>query len=156
MKRIASVQILIAALITVSACSGADQAVKAAPVIAADAKNVEQTITNLEQEWVAAILAKDAATIDRLLADGFVGTTDDQRYYKADAIEDVRTGEHMVLTLDNIQVRVYGDTAIAIMDQEEQSRHAVKDFSGHYLFTNIWVKQNGQWRVVGSHGSRVR
>jgi hypothetical protein len=42
------------------------------------------------------------------------------------------------------------------MDQSEKSRHGSDDFSGHYLFTNVWVKRNGQWQAVASHGSRLR
>src|SRR6516225_6933723 len=51
-------------------------------------------------------------TINRLLADDFSGTTDDQIYSKADAIEDVKSGTHESLDLDNIKVRLFGDTAV--------------------------------------------
>jgi ketosteroid isomerase-like protein len=117
---------------------------------------VEETITNLEQKWVAAILAKDTATIDQLLADDFVGTTNDRRYVKKQAVEDVVDGTHELLRLDDVQVRVYGDTAIVDIDQTEKSHHGTDDFSGTYLFTNVWVKRNGEWRAVASHGSRIR
>ena len=55
-----------------------------------------------------------------------------------------------------MQVRVYGDTAIVDVDQTEKSRHGDDDFSGSYLFTNVWVNRDGQWQAVASHGSRVR
>ena len=128
----------------------------AAATTGAATAQVEETITNLENEWVAAILAKDAATIDRLLADDFVGTTNDRRYVKKEAIEDVKEGIHEVLKLDDVQIRVYGDTAIVDVDQTEKSRHGTDDFSGSYMFTNVWVNRNGEWRAVASHGSRVR
>jgi ketosteroid isomerase-like protein len=131
---------------------------KAAPAIspAANSDDTKQVITRLEREWVAAILAKDTAMIDRLLADDFVGTTNDQKYFKDDAIEDVQTGMHESLELNNIDIRVFGNTAIATMSQDEKSRHVKEDFSGKYLFTNVWVKTDGQWRAVASHGSRIR
>jgi ketosteroid isomerase-like protein len=131
---------------------------KAAPAIspAANSDDTKQVITRLEREWVAAILAKDTAMIDRLLADDFVGTTNDQKYFKDDAIEDVQTGMHESLELNNIDIRVFGNTAIATMNQDEKSRHVKEDFSGKYLFTNVWVKTDGQWRAVASHGSRIR
>lgn len=117
---------------------------------------VEQAITKLEEQWVAAIIAKDEQTIDRLLADDFVGTTNDRRYIKRDALEDVQEGTHELLRLDDVQIRVYGDTAIVDVDQTEKSRHGDEDFSGSYMFTNVWVKRDGEWRAVASHGSRVR
>ena len=36
---------------------------------------VESTITQLEREWVAAIVKKDPETIDKLMAEDFVGTS---------------------------------------------------------------------------------
>lgn len=121
-----------------------------------EASDVEAALAALEREWVNAIVAGDTATIDRLLADDFVGTTNDRRYVKADAITDVRTGTHEALTIDDINIRVYGDAAVVEIDQTEKSRHGDEDFSGSYLFTNVWVRQDGQWRAVASHGSRVR
>jgi ketosteroid isomerase-like protein len=127
-----------------------------APVATAGSADVESTITKLEEQWVAAILAKDTATIDRLLSDDFVGTTDDRRYAKQQAIDDVKEGTHESLRLDDLQVRVFGDTAIVDVDQTEKSRHGDEDFSGTYMFTNVWVKRNGEWQAVASHGSRIR
>ena len=150
----------LASLVAVSGCAREESAAPPGDAAVAtsgtDAGAVEQEIVKLEHEWVAAIQAKDTATIDRLLADDFVGTTNNRRYIKRDAIEDVREGEHETLVLDDVQVRLYGDTAIVDIDQVEKSRHGGDDFSGTYLFTNTWVKQGGSWKAVASHGSRVR
>ena len=73
------------------------------------------------------------------------------------AIDDVRTGTHEKLDLSNIVVRVYGDAAVATMDQTEKSRHGGEDFSGDYLFTDVWVKQGGQcvrWRLTARESGR--
>jgi hypothetical protein len=142
----------------IASCSSSNTApnVSNTPALSAGAESTDQAITNLENQWVGAIVKKDTATIDRLLADDFSGTTDDQIYSKADAIEDVRTGTHESLELDNMKVRLFGDTAVVTMGQTEKSRHGDKDFSGHYLFTDVWARKNGQWIAVASHGSRVR
>jgi ketosteroid isomerase-like protein len=128
----------------------------AAPPTIGPTAHVEDTIRTLEEKWVAAIVAKDTATVERLLADDFVGTTNDRRYVKKQAVEDVVEGTHELLRLDDLQIRVYGDTAIVDVDQTEKSRHGADDFSGTYLFTNVWVNRNGEWRAVASHGSRIR
>jgi ketosteroid isomerase-like protein len=134
------------------AAAGTAQAISApAPDNAAPAQ-----LEKLERDWIAAIVAKDTATLERLLADDFAGTTNEQRYSKADAIEDVKTGTHESLQLEDVEVRVFGDTAVATMVQNEKSRHDNEDFSGRYFFTNVWVKRNGEWRAVASHGSRAR
>jgi ketosteroid isomerase-like protein len=157
MRKTAFVLVVISAFLA-AACAGSPQESKAAPAIfpAANAEDTPQVITQLEHEWVAAILAKDTATIDRLLAADFIGTTNNQKYFKDDAIEDVRTGTHESLELNDIDVRVFGNVAIATMSQDEKSKHAKEDFSGKYLFTNVWVKTDSQWHAVASHGSRIR
>ena len=144
-------------LFTVS-CSGGSSppSPSPGPSVSAAAEDTTKAITDLENEWVTAIVKKDTGTINRLLADDFSGTTDDQIYSKADAIEDVKSGTHESLDLDNIKVRLFGDTAVVTMGQNEKSRHGNTDFSGHYLFTDVWAKKNGQWFAVASHGSRVR
>jgi ketosteroid isomerase-like protein len=158
MKKTAFVLLVIVSAFMGAACAGPPEASNAAPVVspASNAGDTQQMITRLEREWVAAILAKDTAAIERLLADDFVGTTNDQKYFKEDAVADVKTGTHESLELNDIEVRVFGDTAIATMSQNEKSRHEKEDFSGKYLFTNVWVKTGGEWRAVASHGSRVR
>src|SRR5690242_20460437 len=62
--------------------------------VSAAAEDTTKLITDLENEWVTAIVKKDTATINRLLADDFSGTTDDQIYSKTDAVEDVKSGTH--------------------------------------------------------------
>jgi ketosteroid isomerase-like protein len=48
-----------------------------------------------------------------------------------------------------------GDVAVAFASQQEKSRYGSADhLSGHYHYTNVWLKKDGRWQVVSSHGSR--
>ena len=128
-----------------------------APALARDSKSVEDTIAQLERTWVTAIVNKDIATIDRLMANDFKGTSPTAHTYsKKMAIADLKSGTYSVtkMDLDEISVAVYGNTAVAFTTQEEKSTYDGKDFSGYYYFTDVWVKNNGRWQVVASHGSR--
>jgi hypothetical protein len=125
--------------------------------VAADNKAVEQTIAKLERAWVSAIVDKDLGMLDELLAPEFTGTgANGVTFSKGIAIADLKSGSYVVdkMSLDEISVNVFGDTAVAFTSQEEKSRYGDKDFSGHYHFTNVWVKRNGNWQAVASHGSR--
>ena len=130
------------------------------PVVAADSlhlKNVTDTITDLERSWVAAIVAKDTSTLNRLLADEFSGTSPNgYTYTKEMAIRDIKSGAYVVdrMDLDEISVNVYGNTAVAFSTQREKSKSGGEDLSGYYAYTDVWVKKNGRWQVVASHGSR--
>jgi hypothetical protein len=58
------------------------------------------------------------------------------------------------MALDEVSVKLYRDNAVAFTSQNEKSRYQGKDISGHYYFTDVWVKKGGSWQVVASHGSR--
>ena len=135
---------------------------KAEPAAAAvatpeSAEDVEAVITGLEKEWAAAIVKKDASALERLLADGFAGTSPTAHTYtKSDAINDLKSSTYAVtaMDLDEVSVNVYGTTAVAFTSQEEKSTYEGRNTSGHYHFTDVWVKNNGKWQAVASHGSR--
>jgi ketosteroid isomerase-like protein len=120
-------------------------------------QSVEATITQLERNWAAAIVNRDMGALERLLAKEFNGTSPNAHTYSREmAIADVKSGIYAVdkMNLDEISVNVFGNTAVAFTSQEEKSRYGNEDFSGHYHYTDTWVKRNGGWQVVASHGSR--
>jgi hypothetical protein len=51
-------------------------------------------------------------------------------------------------------VNAYRDVAITFTSRQEKSSYNGKDVSGHYHFTDVWVKKDGRWQVVSSHGTR--
>ena len=129
---------------------------ESAPAVAESSENVETTIVALEKEWTSAIVKKDAETLKRLLADDFNGTSPTAHTYsKESAIEDLQKGAYDVasMDLDEVSVNVYGNVAIAFASQEEKSKYDGKDISGHYHYTDVWVKRDGLWQAVASHGS---
>ena len=102
-------------------------------------------------------MKKDAAALGRLLADDFNGTSPTAHTFtKTVAIEELIAGKYAVasMVLDEISVNVYGDVAVAFTSQKESSKYGSTDTSGHYHFTDVWVKKGGRWQVVASHGSR--
>jgi len=162
MKRILLVMVVVVAVFGVWSCSGTREtnALPASPVVsaaAASAEDVEGVITQLERDWAAAIVKKDVAALDRFLADDFNGTSPTAHTFpKLTAIEDLKSGKYAVaaMDLDEISVNVYGNTAVSFTSQQEKSKYAGKDTSGHYHFTDVWIKKDGRWQVVASHGSR--
>lgn len=142
----------------IGSCAPAESTTSEAPAAPTESDaDVEATILGLEQQWVDAIVNKDTAALDRLLADDFVGTSPTGFYYYKDtAIDDLAQGTLDVtsMDLDEASVNVYGDTAVTFTSQEEVSTYAGEDTSGHYRYTNVWIRRDGEWHVVASHGSR--
>ena len=137
----------------------APAAAPAAAAVATSGEHVQGTIGDLERQWVAAIVNKDGAALDRLLADDFSGTSPTAHLYtKGMAVDDLSEGTYVVeaMELDEISVNVYGNTAVAFASQDETSRYGGKDTSGHYHYTNVWVNKDGRWQAVASHGTRYQ
>ena len=134
-----------------------DTASSPAVTVGTDNEDVEATIAQLERDWVTAIFKKDAAALDRLLAKEFAGVSPTAHFYNKDmAIEDLVKGTYAVelMNLDDVSVNAYGDMAVAFASQEEKSRYAGADVSGHYHYTNVWAFRDGRWQAVASHGTR--
>lgn len=163
MKQIISIALLVVAALSFSSCAPAEptatsSATTAATTAASPAENVEQVITQLEREWAEAGVKADAAALDRLIASDWSLTSwDGQTQTKAQILEEIKAGAYKQesVNLDNIKVRTFGDVAVVTLSQTEKSRYKGKDSSGRYLYTDVWVKRNGKWQAVATHGTKV-
>ena len=131
-----------------------------AQAIAAEEKagNDEQIIKQLEQEWADALMKRDQAAIDRITSADWVLTDPKGRLIaKAQAEADLKSGtvKFESIKLDELKVRVYGDTAVVHGLETRKSSYKGKDTSGQYRFTDVFVKRNGRWQAIASHVSRV-
>ena len=80
-------------------------------------RNVEQVIRHLDHERIQAQVGADAAALDRLYADDFIGIgPSGTMRTKAQVIADFTSGDlkFQSITTDDVQVRVYGNTAVEI------------------------------------------
>ena len=129
----------------------------AGPVRATNS-STEEFISFLEDAWVNAIVHKDINVLNHVIADDFGGLSPNgYAYTKDEAISDLQSGSYVVesMTLDNVKVRVYGDTALVTFYQNEKSKFGDEDRSGRYAFTDVWVKRDGLWKAVASQGTPV-
>jgi uncharacterized protein (TIGR02246 family) len=152
-------------VLTASVCSCAtgnesatSSSTPAAVTTPASTENVEQTIRRLENERAQAIVRGDTATLEWIYADDFsnVGSSGAIRN-KAQLIEDNKSGALKLesQTLDNVNVRVYGDAAIVTGLATLKGQDKGRDINGQFRFTRVYVKRNGQWQLVAAHNSRV-
>jgi|SRR5437773_9278320 len=122
------------------------------------AGNDEQIIKQLEQEWADALLKRDQAAIDRIRsADWVLTDTEGALIAKAQADADLKSGtvKFESIKLDELKVRVDGDTAVVHGLETRKSSYKGKDTSGQYRFTDVFVKRNGRWQAVATHVTRV-
>ena len=118
----------------------------------------EQMITKSQKEWATALVNRDFSVIDRVVApewritlpDGTVST-------KAQMDTDMKTGALVIesFRIDDLNVRIDGNTALAFGLETEKSSYKGEDTSGQYRYTDVYVKRDGKWVCVATHMSKV-
>jgi ketosteroid isomerase-like protein len=126
-----------------------------APVPSSSSATDEETIIALERKWAEAIVNRDIAMLDEIIAEDFSGTSwTGDTYSKTKAVNDVEFRVFVAesLNLEDIKVTVFGDTAVVSLIQVEKSKYDNFDCSGRYGYNDVWVKRDGRWRAVSSYG----
>ena len=120
--------------------------------------SVEQELIKLENDWNDAMVKRDVAFLDRILADDFMSGQSDGTYLtKAQFIANVKSGDLLVSTavFDDFKIRVFGDTAVFYCHYIEKSTTKGKDSSIYSQWTDTWVKIAGRWQCVAGNGSKI-
>ena len=145
-------QLPVIALLLVTAALAAQQRSRSR----AQRPRVEQIILTLDTERIQAQIHADAADLARLYADDFIGVGPSGTVRtKPQVIADFTSGalKFQSITTDDVQVRVYGNTAVetglSTMQGQDQGRPVPQETR----FTRVWVKQQGHWRLVANHYS---
>jgi ketosteroid isomerase-like protein len=113
--------------------------------------NVEQQINTLTDQAVQALLKGDTSFFEKYYADDatIIRGRGDQ-YTKAQEIEFFKSGANKFETYDvhERKIHTYGDTAVASMAASAKGSVNGQPFSGDYRISRVWVKRNGNWKLV--------
>ncbi|WPO70540.1 nuclear transport factor 2 family protein [Streptomyces sp. KN37] len=116
----------------------------------------EQPLLDLVREWSAAELAGDCVALGDLLTGDFVGVGP-QGYLRTREQWLARYSSGAVrttsFTVDEVRVRLYGDTAVLIAAQTQRSTNKGDNADGAFRFTLIAVREEGRWLLAGLHVS---
>lgn len=114
----------------------------------------ETEIRELGSRWAEAELNGDTVTLEKLSTDdftlvgpaGFVLTREQW-------LAGFRTGSLVTRSLDwdEVQVRTYGDTAVAIGVRRQEAAYQGRPADGTFRGTHVAIRRDGAWRVVGVH-----
>jgi uncharacterized protein (TIGR02246 family) len=123
------------------------------------AVSVEQELINLENEWGEAVVKRDTASFDRILADDYIGIFDGSVFAatKAQYIEYVKSMKEEMSSFvsDEWKVGVYGDAAVVMARVTVKMRLAGKETTIQSRFTDTWIKRDGRWQCVAGHNSTI-
>lgn len=167
MKRILIIAVLATTTLTFTACATSEKttATSTTAATASPGENVEQVLTQIEQNWATLATKHDKAAslaaFDQDVAEDWSAISWDGQTYaqftRAQAIANIKSdaGQVESVTVDGIKVRANGDTAIVTYYSNEKSKFQGRDTSGRYFNTDVFVKRAGHWQVIAGHASRV-
>ena len=126
---------------------------------ASNATDKEQLI-QIERDLAVAWPKGDKETIDRILAPDWSVTN---------ALGQVQTREQVMrdgfqsgtlkvrsARVDEIEVRLFGNTAVITGHSVSEGLYAGKPFSANLRFTDVFVKRMQRWQAVASHASAIQ
>ena len=121
-------------------------------------RSADQVIRQVDHERIQAQIGADAAALDRIYADDFIGIGPSGTVRtKAQVIADFTSGnlKFQSIITDDVQVRVYGNTAVetgrSTMIGQDKGKAVPRD----NRFTRVWIKQQGRWQLVSNHYSSL-
>jgi ketosteroid isomerase-like protein len=139
-------------------------------VLAADGPPVSQAereIRELEAQFARAVVEGDREFYERVLAEDFTHTSHsgvfktraefmaEDKFGKKDNSGSGRT-RYDAYDVDDLAVRVYGDTAVVTGRTSPRGRTALgQPISGQYRYLRVWVKRQGRWQAVAFEGTRI-
>jgi ketosteroid isomerase-like protein len=115
-----------------------------------------QAILDLGRRWAAAEQRGDTDTLDGLVTGdftligpfGFILT-------RQQWLDRYRGGDLVTSRLEwlDVEVREYGDTAVAVGVHAQQAAYRGQANDGRFRATHIAVRQEGEWKLAGIHMS---
>jgi len=117
-----------------------------------------QELLRLERGFGEAITRGDSAALDSLMADDFVGINPLCRVLpKKQVLAEIASPDYELESLVNedINIRLFGDVAVATARGTAKGRYKGQDAGGQFLYTRVWARRNGVWRAVAAHATNL-
>ena len=121
--------------------------------IMGDHSQGEQALMKIQHEWAEARVKGDSSYTRRIEADDCTIVWPDGRIVNKRQDLQTMVGD-IVFTefkIDDHRVRLYGDTGIVVGEGVIKAHKGKQDLlGGKFVWTDTFVKQGGQWKVVAS------
>lgn len=124
-------------------------------------KNQSQLIAKLTEQadrWDKAIVRKDRAAIEANMAADFrqidgAGNVETKQPF----VDDLVSPDLVIdpYTVEDFDVRLYGDTALLAGRTRMTGRYQGKPFTSHYRYIDIYVRRDGEWKIVSVQISKI-
>lgn len=114
-------------------------------------QSAQATLKRQAEQWDQAIIRKDRQGIEKNIASDFMQIGSDGKVAGKSAFVTALMDERLTISpysVQNFQIRIYGDTALLTGTTDMRGHWDGKPFSSHYRYTDVYIRENGKWRVV--------
>jgi ketosteroid isomerase-like protein len=118
-----------------------------------DHSHDEQALIRIQQDWAEARVKGDSSYTRRLEVDDCTIVWPDGTVVNKQKDLQTMTGDIVFreFKIDDLQVRVYGETAIVVGQGKISAQKGGQNLlSGKFVWTDTFVKRSGEWKVVAS------
>jgi hypothetical protein len=120
-----------------------------AQISALQSSTEEQAVSQLERELAKAYIQGDAKTLERILADELIDTSDGLVLNKQYHLKYLNPRNGLTAEFSNMNVRVYGNAAV-VTGVEVLFQTANKDNAIYYRFTDTFLKREVGWQLIAT------
>jgi len=131
---------------------------------AASDGNTAQALIQIERDWINAMLNRDTAKLEQILAPNFRHTDPDgNQFTRMQTTDELKSGalKFDAFELNEINVQFYQDAAVVFGTYTYRGNYQGHAFDEHVRCTDFFVKQpgqdgqNGRWIAAASQASRL-
>jgi ketosteroid isomerase-like protein len=122
------------------------------------APGVEQQVKQMEDEWSKANMKKDTAALRSIIAKDYFVTDDNGKILNREQFISIITSDSDVIESNenfDVQVRVYGNTAVVTGGTIEKGTRKGTAFTDTSRWTDVFVKHGDRWQAVVSQWVKV-
>jgi ketosteroid isomerase-like protein len=113
----------------------------------------EQALIRIQHDWAEARVKGDSSYTRRLEVDNCTIVWPDGRVVNKRADLQTMSGDIVFseFKIDDVHVRIYGETGIVVGQGKISAQKGRQDLlSGNFVWTDTFVKQGDEWKVVAS------
>ncbi len=141
-------------------CASLDTVLAQPSSASAQGPSAADTIKQLEQSWVDAMINVDIAKLSQIVADDWIEGYPGKAATKAKFLDDVKSGKHKLETCEfgPRDVKVLGDVAVLQGSVTETRISAGQRSTIRVAYMDVWVKRvkrGDKWVVVRSYATKL-
>jgi ketosteroid isomerase-like protein len=115
-------------------------------------------LTRISDAWDKAIVRKDEAAVAANMAEDFrqidgYGNLETKKSFVAGIVDSKLTIDPY--TVEDFEVRLYGDTALLSGRTHMTGKYDGKPFESNYRYIDIYVRRNGAWKIVSVQITKI-